>query len=973
MEEPLEHEHSMTNDDLKPSSSSTTTKSSSRSVKQTTNGTTRRHKRRRRRQTNSTRSSSEHSTSSSRSSSASSISNHSSQSSMKTHQTNETETKKTRSCLAQEQLQTIIDKTKTGKYEILDSFSFLTFENEDDWKIAFEHFKQQQLQQSYTTKKSYSLMGKKNGSIQDHHIDVHTLNRSISMPCKIEESNRVNHLSSVSIDESPVWQNHSPNKSERQSLTTIKTEPKDRSHRTTSEHDENHFDNREHSTTSSQKSSDDMKSDSNERKHHHHHHHYHHKSHKRHKTNHDLSVNGDGSTKHPTITSMSDLAKQQIKHESMSIPPPFNFPPQFDSKLFSLPSYSPFAVPHPPPPLPPSHAFPGSFDPSLMLASRLYGSQYPRDLPMPPPPIPSARPPSRSLQNPFSLKENHSMEKMFEKFYPGVLPGYLAAAASAAAAASTNSSNSPVSSMNIKMHGASPNGPDHPLWSHRDALQRQFSSPSTKSTSMKSPLFDSTSKLSSNHPTSSPTDHHHHHHHRRHSSSTSNPDLPNPTTPTGPPLYLAPVIVTEFHQHQHNHNHTHEHKLNITTKDDRSSSPLSSRSKTPLSNESKKPKTSFSVTDMFNDKTSPIIKHSPSSQSQGFLSVVSNKKDTNSSSSSSSLTPSFPLKKPSNVKWSTAHIHIAWMIYHHEQRQRDKLNPLNPTNKIRPSPTHTHPSQSSSTSNQSTFLPPPLPVIDNNDLSLLRPHIPPSPLFSSFPFDISAPQNHLFRPASTTKLPRPTVTPTVKREQKTPLFDERMRHTSPSPLSRSTSGSNFLPSSPSQRMKMEYPSLVLPPPTQHHMPSFSLNDDRKRFMQANTDFLPPFGPNSVASSPLLSSLFPMSASSIPLPPPIPSPSSSRRSGINNDLSKSSLFPPPPSSTPFDFTRSPLMPPPPLGAPGLSLPTNHLESDRYRFLLEQQARERDLQFALMAAASGSGPPPPSPFFTDPNFPALFKHF
>ncbi len=236
---------------------------------------------------------------------------------------------------------------------------------------------------------------------------------------------------------------------------------------------------------------------------------------------------------------MSDLAKQHIKHESIPFPPPFHFPPHLDPKLFSLPSYPPFA----PPPHPSS--FPGSYDHQLMLASRLYAGQYPRDILMPPPP----RPASRSLQHPFSLKENHpdsstSMEKMLEKYYPGVLPSYLAAA-SAAAAASTNS-NSPVSSLNVKMHGASPNGPDHSLWSHREALQRQFLAASNKQTSTKSPLFDSNTKIPSNHSGPSPTDHHHHH--RRHSSSTSNPDIPNPTTPTGHPLYLAPVIVTEFHQ-----------------------------------------------------------------------------------------------------------------------------------------------------------------------------------------------------------------------------------------------------------------------------------------------------------------------------------------------------------------------------------------------------------------------------------------
>jgi hypothetical protein len=196
---------------------------------------------------------------------------------------------------------------------------------------------------------------------------------------------------------------------------------------------------------------------------------------------------------------------------------------------------------------------------------------------------------------------------------------------------------------------------------------------------------------------------------------------------------------------------------------------------------------------MFIDKPAPVIKHSP--QQQGFLSVIHNKKDNNQS-------PLIPLKKPSSGKWSTAHIHIAWMIYHHEQRQREKLNLLNPNNKVR-------------LSSQSTLLPPPLPLIDNNnDLSLLRP--PPPPPFS-FSFDMNPQQNPLFRSASAAKLPRPTVTssssiktPTIKREQKTPFIDERMRRTSPSPLSRPTSGSNFLPSSPSHRMRVRLnKSLVL--------------------------------------------------------------------------------------------------------------------------------------------------------------------
>jgi len=212
---------------------------------------------------------------------------------------------------------------------------------------------------------------------------------------------------------------------------------------------------------------------------------------------------------------------------------------------------------------------------------------------------------------------------------------------------------------------------------------------------------------------------------------------------------------------------------------------------------------------MFIDKTSPITKHSP--PQQGFLSVINNKKETNSSSVIS-------LKKPSNGKWSTAHVHIACMIYHHQQRQREELNHLNSTNKIRSSTNFIPPSPSSSS--QSTFLPPPLPLLDNNnDLSLLRPPMPPPPF--SFPFDINSQQNNLFRPTSTTKLPRPTValtssssssaikTPTIKREQKTPFIDDRIRRTSPSPLSRPTSGSNFLPSSPSHRMRVRFNQLYI--------------------------------------------------------------------------------------------------------------------------------------------------------------------
>lgn len=253
------------------------------------------------------------------------------------------------------------------------------------------------------------------------------------------------------------------------------------------------------------------------------------------------------SNKHSTITSTPDFTKQQIKKEPLSLTPTFPFSNHFDPKLFPMPPFPPFATPAAPHSLPNPYSHP--YDPSLMLSGRLYGGPYPRDLPhMPPASMQSSRPPSRSLTHPYAMKDNHaesatSMEKMFEKFYPGVLPGYLAAAASAAAAASVSTnSNSSVASLNLKMHGASANGPDHSHWSQRETYQRQFMNSSGKPDSTKSAIFDNNSKLPPNHQNQSPVD-------RRHSSSHSTNDLPSATsTPSGHPLYLAPVIFAEYHQ-----------------------------------------------------------------------------------------------------------------------------------------------------------------------------------------------------------------------------------------------------------------------------------------------------------------------------------------------------------------------------------------------------------------------------------------
>ena len=239
---------------------------------------------------------------------------------------------------------------------------------------------------------------------------------------------------------------------------------------------------------------------------------------------------------------MSDLAKQHVKNEQIPLPSTLHFPSHCDPRFFPLPSFAPFP---PPPHLLPS--FLGPYDHSLMLSNRHYGSQYLRDVSMPPPP----RPPSRSLQHSFPSKENQpdpsaSMENMLEKYYPGVLPSYLAAAASAAAAATTTHNNSSVSSLNVKMHGTSATSTDHhSLWSHREALQRQLLAASNKPNSTKSPIFDPNTKLSSNYSGSSSSSSDNH---RHHNSSNSSTDISNSTSASNHPLYLAPVIVTEFHQ-----------------------------------------------------------------------------------------------------------------------------------------------------------------------------------------------------------------------------------------------------------------------------------------------------------------------------------------------------------------------------------------------------------------------------------------
>lgn len=176
MDEVLEQDHSMTNDDFKGSST--------RSSKPSSNASRSRQDKRRRRRTNS-----ENSTSSSRSSSSSST--HSTQSSTVEPQDSTTSTtKKCRSALAQEHLQTVVEKTKTGHYDVIDNFAFLTFETDDDWRRAFENLQQHDRYQkkNFSTKKTSSTSTKK---LEHSDGQNSTLHRSISAPCKSEDGQRI--------------------------------------------------------------------------------------------------------------------------------------------------------------------------------------------------------------------------------------------------------------------------------------------------------------------------------------------------------------------------------------------------------------------------------------------------------------------------------------------------------------------------------------------------------------------------------------------------------------------------------------------------------------------------------------------------------------------------------------------------------------------------------------------------------------
>ncbi|CAF0751890.1 unnamed protein product [Didymodactylos carnosus] len=680
---------------------------------------------------------------------------------------------------------------------------------------------------------------------------------------------------------------------------------------------------------------------------HHYHRHHHHKSHKKHKSKH-LNDNPQQIPKHSPIMAPSELNKERRT-------PSTNKPEQnlFDYSQFKqFPSF-------PPPPFGPSLPF----DP--LLYSRFYNPQHNFDPPIPPPPLfsqglPMFRPypkPDESSNSPTPNSVNLSFEKMLSSLYPS----YMSAAAAAAAASNMPSS----SNINMKMDSMSM----YPqLWS-RENLQRQLNSHYLATHhNQNSFQQQQADKLTQSKSDVSPAQF----------PSTSKAADPPPKTPTSTssanfsplPYHLPPLIFTEFHQHQHNHNHTHQHNLNLATKDESSHKSPSVTPNPPVTKDvspkksSSQTKTKFSVSEMFindNQTNNNLTVKKPnelSSTNHAFLSV-------NKSSVKNNCSPATTIKQPSNGHWSTAHIHIAWMIYYQEQRIRDKFglassnkqhNPA--TNTLRP-PFLPFDTQSPLFSSQN----------DMNTRGSFSPWITPS--FKSLPpFLPHQEQSQLFRPpfvpvsnklSSSANLtlpcPKPIITSSttikpkrdseIKHQTKpvtndvipprtTPLptvqFDPHITNTtsllergslSPHVPGRSVTTSAHLLSSP---------SLRLPQQQSFHTQNKDLLDERRKFNQEQLLAFPP--------SPFLSFLLPNSATSM----------SSQLPPFNRPTTSASNIDYKPSLSPYFSTSSSLFDPSAIGTRGPSFLPDRLEQERYRYLFEQQQQFRERELQMMVAAA-----------------------
>ncbi|CAF1392085.1 unnamed protein product [Rotaria sp. Silwood1] len=231
-------------------------------------------------------------------------------------------------------------------------------------------------------------------------------------------------------------------------------------------------------------------------------------------------------------------------------------------------------------------------------------------------------------------------------------------------------------------------------------------------------------------------------------SNTNN----SPIDGNGLPAFLLPPFLRAEHYHQHTH--THEHNLNILTPPNNSL--LNGNLNNSILDKLSKSENSLSpflrTTAVNNFSPASLLPPPPpifppfSLNNNTTTTTPVNNNINNNNSTKEISSP--PAKK--SPKWCAAHVRISWMIYHQQQRSKDKLSPSD--NK---KDEEQQQQQSSSLlnnklpdliSNTKPILPPPPPSTSDLSLPLTATyptaHLPPPPSFNyRSPFDFAGVNN----------------------------------------------------------------------------------------------------------------------------------------------------------------------------------------------------------------------------------------
>ncbi|CAF0973654.1 unnamed protein product [Adineta steineri] len=251
-------------------------------------------------------------------------------------------------------------------------------------------------------------------------------------------------------------------------------------------------------------------------------------------------------------------------------------------------------------------------------------------------------------------------------------------------------------------------------------------------------------------------------------NSTRTPSGTNsPIDGNGLPTFLLPPFLRAEHYHQHTH--THEHNLNILTPPNNSllngnlnNSLLDKLSKSDNSLSPFLRTANFSPSSLL-PPPPPPPPPPPSAATVSAappifppFSLVNNSTGGSTpSTNNSTKEASSPTSKKSS-KWCAAHVRISWMIYHQQQRAKDKLSPSD--NKKDEEQQQQQQQQQSSLNhklpdlitNTKPLLPPPPPSSSTSDLSLPLPStyqtplLPPTSFNYRSPFDFTSINNGPF-------------------------------------------------------------------------------------------------------------------------------------------------------------------------------------------------------------------------------------